>query len=509
MIKRTTLKKKHQKTDKIKAMEKGYEILTQLRNSYSVRQVTFEGRPHLVVPVVMMVEGVHSGSQGPILHTSDQLSRVVDAWNGIPVVIGHPKNAQGRYISANSPNVPNVGRIFNARFENGKLKADCYIDIAKITNQSPTAIAHIRNQQPLQVSVGTFSDSDNVTGIWNNEQYVAVARNYRPDHLALLPGEEGACNWNDGCGIRNNSKQKNNMEKEITIVTNSLADRKNEFKQIVEVVRNTVDSMDNGIYVNFLREVYDDGFIYESRKRESNQSQFYTQQYTIKEDGGIELIGNPVPVRQEIQYIAQSEQTEKKETKIETNKKSKGEKQMSKTKCKLAKVDALIANESTNFTEDHREWLSEQSDEMLSAMEPMQVNRTTPPAVKPEPITNEAVQTYLSGKSQEDILKLLPESIQANVEAGLKVREEMREKMITEIMSNEKSPWEKEELVAMSCDQLRKIHAMGTSTTTEKVIDYSLATSGKKEEKKENIQANEAAEEVMMPAGYGKKKESK
>jgi hypothetical protein len=258
--------------------------------------------------------------------------------------------------------------------------------------------------------------------------------------------------------------------------------------------------------------VYDDGFIYETRKRDSNQSQFYTQKYSIREDGGVELIENPTPVRQEIQYIAQSE-SETKETKktINVNKNSKGEKQMSKTKCKLAKVDALIANENTNFTEDHREWLSEQTEDTLSSLEPMQVNRTTPPAAKKEPITDEAVSTYLKDKSQEDIMKLLPASIQTNMEAGLKVREEMRETMITEIMANEKSPWEKEELIAMSCDQLKKIHAMGTPTTeTKKVTDYSLAAPGtKKEKEKETVQANEAAEEVMLPAGLGKKSESK
>ncbi len=492
-------------------MEKGYDIIAQRRNNYTVRQETFDGAAHIVVPVVMMVEGVHSGSQGPILHTAEQLGRVVEAWNGIPVVIGHPRNSTG-FISANSPNVPNVGRIFNTRFENGKLRAECYINISKITNQSPTALAHIRNQRPLQVSVGTFSDTDSASGIWNSEQYVAVARNYRPDHLALLPGEEGACSWNDGCGIRTNSKQKNNMEKEITIVANSLSDRKNEFTEIVNKVRSIVDSMDNGVYVNFLREVYDDGFIYETRKRESNQSQYYTQKYSIREDGGVELMDNPVPVRQEINYIAQSEQeSSEPKTKVNNNKKSKGENKMSKTKCTVAKVNALIANESTNFTEDHREWLESQTDEMLSALEPLQVNRTTPPVVAKQVVTDEEVTAYLDGKSQEDVLKLLPAKIQANVSAGLQMREEMRTKMVEEIMAYENTPWEKEELIAMSCDQLRKIHAMGTGTKETPVADYSLAGGAGKvsEKEKKQVQVNAAAEEVMLPAGLGMKKESK
>lgn len=488
-------------------MGKGYEIIVQQRNGYTVRQETYEGAPHLIVPVVMMVEGVHNGSQGPILHTAEQLSRVVEAWNGIPVVIGHPKNNTG-FISANSPNIPNVGRIFNTRFEDGKLKAECYINVTKLMNHSPAVLAHIRNQRPLQVSVGTFSDNDSLSGVWNGEEYVAVARNYRPDHLALLPNEEGACSWNDGCGIRTNSKQKNNMEKEITMVVNSLSDRKNEYKEIVESVRRIVDSMDNSIYVNFLHEVYDDGFVYEAQRRDNNSSQFYIQKYILKEDGNIELLENPVPVQRNVQYIAQSET----ETKVQTNKKSKGEKQMSQTKCQMAKVNALIANENTNFTEDHREWLGSQTDEILSALEPLHVNRTTPPAVAQQPITDKDVVAYLDGKSQDEVLKLLPVSIQSNISAGLQIREEIRTKMVDEIMANENTPWEKEELIAMSCDQLRKIHAMGTGTKIEtSVSDYSLAggmgkVSGKD---KKQLQANTSVEEVMLPAGLGMKKESK
>lgn len=177
-----------------------------LVNNYKVKIKNYEGRKHMVVPVVMMVEGVHSGSKGAIYHSEEELSKNIQSWNGIPVTIGHPKNDKG-YISANSPEVVSVGKIFNTCYS-GKLKAEAWIDIEKIGAQSMEALEYIKQGKALDVSVGVFSDDIEVNGRWgvDEESYVAKATNYRPDHLALLPGESGACSWNDGCGIRVNRR---------------------------------------------------------------------------------------------------------------------------------------------------------------------------------------------------------------------------------------------------------------------------------------------------------------
>lgn len=152
-----------------------------------------------------MVEGVHAGSHGPILHTAAELSKFTDAWNGIPVTIKHPMQ-NNIYVSANQPEVLEtaVGQIFNTKFDNGKLKAQAWLELKKLEEISPLATAYIRQGKQLEVSVGVFTDEIPTEGTWNDEQYAATAANYRPDHLALLPGEQGACSWNDGCGIRVN-----------------------------------------------------------------------------------------------------------------------------------------------------------------------------------------------------------------------------------------------------------------------------------------------------------------
>ena len=96
---------------------------------YETRTEMLNGAEHLVVPVVMMVEGVHSGSHGPIFHSIDELGRFTESWNGIPVTVNHREDAEGHFISANSPEVleRSVGRIFNTCVEGDKLKSEAWL----------------------------------------------------------------------------------------------------------------------------------------------------------------------------------------------------------------------------------------------------------------------------------------------------------------------------------------------------------------------------------------------
>ena len=176
---------------------------------YTIRTEQMEGKQYIVVPVVMMVEGVHSGSRGPLLHTIDELGRFPDAWNGIPVVVNHPRDDGGGFVSANSPAVLEeyaVGKVFNTHVDGSRLRAEAWIDEQRLIAISPEAHQAVMEGQPLEVSVGVFNDEEPVEADWNGEHYIAIARNHRPDHLALLPGGVGACSWEDGCGIRVNNK---------------------------------------------------------------------------------------------------------------------------------------------------------------------------------------------------------------------------------------------------------------------------------------------------------------
>jgi hypothetical protein len=178
--------------------------------NYAIREEQLGGRTHIIVPVIMMKEGVHSGSHGPILHLAEELGKFPGAWDGIPVSIQHPQE-DGMHVSANQPHILDefvVGRVFNTMMDGQKLKAEAWLDPVVLKNISPEAMEYIMHGKPLDVSVGVFTDEDMRAGEWNGEKYEAVARNHRPDHLALLPvnadgtGGTGACSWSDGCGVR-------------------------------------------------------------------------------------------------------------------------------------------------------------------------------------------------------------------------------------------------------------------------------------------------------------------
>lgn len=171
-----------------------------------IRHEQFEGRDHLVVPVVMICEGVLNGALVPLA----EFSRFPEAWNGLPVPVLHPEE-QGQAISANRPDVierNTIGTVFNARTEGAKLKAELWLDTEKACRLGfCDLMKRLEAGECIEVSTGYFADDDPQAGEFNGRPYSMIHRNIRPDHLALLPGQIGACSIADGCGTRTNSKK--------------------------------------------------------------------------------------------------------------------------------------------------------------------------------------------------------------------------------------------------------------------------------------------------------------
>jgi len=188
--------------------ESTYSEITAM-SPYTIAVRKHQGEKHLVVPVVMMVEGVHNGSHGPLYHPAEELGKFPESWNGIPVIVRHPQK-DGVYVSANSPDIVDdqvIGRVYNTKFEDGKLKAEVWINEHKASLVYPEILSCLRKGQPIDVSVGVFTEDELTPGEWNGEQYIGIAKNHRPDHLALLPNEKGACSLEDGCGLGINKKE--------------------------------------------------------------------------------------------------------------------------------------------------------------------------------------------------------------------------------------------------------------------------------------------------------------
>lgn len=191
-------------------VNKAYTVYAQTQDEYEVELKVHQGKPFIIVPVTMMVEGVHSGSHGAIYHPIDELGKFPKAWDGIPVVINHPE-VNGVNVSANSPDIIDsrtVGRVYNTHVKGSKLKAEVWLDEDKLNEIAPDIEEKINKNELIEVSVGVFTEDDEVEGDWNGETYSAIARGHRPDHLAILTECVGACSCADGCGIRANKAEK-------------------------------------------------------------------------------------------------------------------------------------------------------------------------------------------------------------------------------------------------------------------------------------------------------------
>lgn len=173
-----------------------------------IRQL--DGRDHLVIPMAMIVPGVLNGSKGKGLYTQQESIREMDAWNNMPIVVNHPVDNEGDAISARTPEVLDrvgIGRVFNANW-NGKLRAMAWVDVEKAKKLVPSEFAKLKQGKPVELSTGVFIREEPVQNgkTDDGKDYDWVARDIKPDHLALLTGTKGACSLNDGCGLNVNQE---------------------------------------------------------------------------------------------------------------------------------------------------------------------------------------------------------------------------------------------------------------------------------------------------------------
>jgi len=420
---------------------------------YDVKLTTHQEKAHLVVPVTMMVEGVHNGSQGPLLHEITELGKFPESWNGIPVVIYHPQR-DGNPISANSPDIIDkelVGRVYNTNVDDNKLKAEVWLDEDRLNSISENTLEAVNDLKEVEISLGMFTENEMENGEYEGEEYIGVAHNHRPDHLAILPDQIGACSLKDGCGLGANKKQED-MEKT----------KKGKASEMLDALGLA------GYVANFIEE-YDDDFVIYSTTEEVSDRKMYKQTYKI-ESGKVEFVGEPIEVHKKVEYIVNSRLTR---TKFSNNNKKEDTNMADKvecTPCVKKKVDELIANSQGRYTEDNRAELELLSEAVLDII------------AKPVEVIKE-VEKKVNVLSEED---------QAALTAYRKQLKEKRDKMIQSIQANtSKETWPDEVLNEMKDDVLERLH---NSVRKEDEVDYSVNAA-------RTIQANAVKEEPLYLTG--------
>jgi len=163
---------------------------------------------YLTAPCVMIVSGVLNGGliAEEELVPSDWNNCPVTIGHATDAV-GNAISARAPQVLASR----GVGHVYHVRLGSGtrgsqqvaSLVGELWLDTARMQamgGEALEALTMLEQETPLEVSTGFYSTSITARGSFLGTQYVERHTQLRPDHLALLPNAIGACSLTDGCG---------------------------------------------------------------------------------------------------------------------------------------------------------------------------------------------------------------------------------------------------------------------------------------------------------------------
>lgn len=482
-----------------------------------IRKETLLGREYVVVPVVMLNEGVHAGTHGPLLYPAQELQESVDHWNHRPVVVYHSE-IDGRGVSACSPEILNkqqIGLTMNTRFGSDKrLVTEAWIEEALAKKVDNRVWDAIQKKEALEQSTGLFTSNEASEGTFNGDKYIAIARNHRPDHLAVLPDVKGAFSLERGGGfIRNELHALNPLldpkaaEAARALIINALSRQLKRGKpspvlqalvaneisheELRQAIAEALEEQypppngdEPGYMYPYVESVYNDKFIFHLGGK------MYVQQYTEAFDGGIKLSGSPTEVVRFAEYRTTGGESVVNAASSPTNN-EKGNTTMNKKEI----VDDLIANHG--HAEESRALLMGLDEKALKAIHgAATVTANKAKAATPEPVLNAAAKAYADmtpdeqkawkkknpGKAPptanqaetveeepptaEQYIANAPPAIRDMLNSGLSAHNTEKAGLIAKLVANKANQFTKPELEEMSLSQLRRIAVLAAVPTT-------------------------------------------
>lgn len=435
------------------------------------REETLEGRPHLVCDAVMIVEGVHEGSEGPIFYDRTVMNEDPGAWDHMPIVIDHPTKKDGKPTKAREATVLNkqkIGILLNTVCKDGKLKTECWFDKNRLKSVDSKLFKRIEKGEKIEVSTGLRIDMENSEGEWNGEKYIGIARKFYPDHLAVLPNGIGACSTADGAGLYANSAI-------LPLVAND-ASFSSINGQIYKLLRETYEEP-GYIWNGYLEDVYDGYFVYYMDKS------LHRQDFKITDDV-VSLVGEPQEVIRTVQYrtVTNNEYVGNCTGLFISNSEKK---LMDKQKT----VDAIVANSKGVFKDADKTYLLTQDEARLTELNTI-YNSTpaptpTPPVKEEKPITPN-FGTPVEKPTLPDILNNSDPAAREQWEEYQADLAGRKDALVSVITQNGKSTvFTKEELLSRKISELRKMAELvggapvTAGTTGTPGVDYGAAGSSK------------------------------
>ncbi len=423
--------------------------------SGTVRHDRMEGREYIVAPMVMAVEGVLNGSEGPLLYPANELGKRPGLWDHKPVVVYHPQiNGQG--VSACDPDMltnHKVGVILNTQFTDGRLTAEAWIEKGRMDVVDPRVGEAIENNVMMELSTGLWVDSDKTPGEFGEKHYDAIATNLAPDHLALLPDKIGACSITDGAGFIRNEMGLEGLKEELQ-----------------RLIRNMRDG-DDFIWIV---DVFSDRVVFEEKEK------LLQNDYSATGDK-VQLSGVPVEVIRRFEYVVVNSEKKIGKTLYEVKDKTMSKKE---TMDKKIVVNELI--EAKKWHEDDREWLMSLNDDGLKHLqerkvpepepapnetkEESEVNKT--PAVE-APATNTAPKKVATPMTVNEFIAKAPPQLQEALQGMQQTHIACRTQLINKITANEQNTLTEDYLKTKSLDDLRAFASMCVNVEETDDVDYS------------------------------------
>ncbi len=441
-----------------------------------IRFAQFQGRDHMVLPVVALVEGVLHASNmpEPEFASAAVFSKAPSGWNGEPVLCNHPK-LEGEPCSANIPVILEqqcIGRIFNTHVVGDQLHMEAWVDIARAAEVGGPAAeleARVAEGDRISVSVGCYVLSEARTGIFKGRQYQKAWVEVVSDHLAILErGSDGACSFDMGCGIRAAAefKEEGNMGRLKQLLDRWTGVTSAEKEAHLSAVEDISSRELHGRLWDALYSMepaflgIDELFPMKNEViyavAPNGAVQLFRRTFSVEADGTVKIDKAKVEVVHKSTYEA-AESAE--EPAVEQHAacgcgghnnavvpSAAGEEQ---TMEKKPRVSALIAHAKTPWTEEDRVFLEGLNDDRLAAFEQAIPEEAAPAAhAEKAPLT------------EEQYLQQAPKSIQEIVRAHTAAQAAQKTSLITQLKAIEGQPFSDAELQEKAVEELEKLAAL-------------------------------------------------
>ena len=290
-----------------------------LLSAVNAKNVSKSGGTYTIREVCGATDGIVMNG---VLYAGDQLESSIDTLEGKPAPAGHPRNADGHFISALDGDAllnAYMGAVCrNARHEGGRSLVDIVINEAqakahpdgvKLIERLDNAISGT-DSEPIHVSTGLLTIPVQANGESRGKKYTRIATNIEYDHLAILLHEQGAGKPEQGVGMFLNAEGQPE-EIEVAEVNTDAEDRRFEgltgwIRKLLGNADLSFDQISQGLYKGlpdgyWLAEVFDKYAIYSDR-----DNRMWRQDYSVGSDGSVAWQGQPSEVKRTVSYEAVS-----------------------------------------------------------------------------------------------------------------------------------------------------------------------------------------------------------